>query len=116
MQDRGERLENDTFASILQSVSFRVILVVPVERLNLHIVKEGFPQIPQTFDGELDICWSAFHATWRMVTKDELTVKVFHDRRFKVHVQALDKVLHLALEQGGNSTFGRRALLISCGS
>lgn len=56
MQNRGERFENDTLPRILQTVTFRLILVLSIQRLDLDVVEEGIAQRSQTLDCELDIC------------------------------------------------------------
>lgn len=59
MQNRRERLEDHALSRILQTVTFGMVLVVPVERLDLDIVQERLAQVPKTFNGELDVCSSA---------------------------------------------------------
>lgn len=55
VQNRRERLEDDTLLSILQTVSFRLVLVLPIQSLHLNVIEERVAKGAETLDGKLDV-------------------------------------------------------------
>ena len=55
MQDGRERVEHDALDGVLQPVSARLVLVVPVQRLRLYVFPEGLRQVLLSFNVELHV-------------------------------------------------------------
>jgi hypothetical protein len=56
VEDRGEGLKDDTLLCRLQSQALRLVLVLPIQRFNRHILLERLPEVFQPLDRELDVC------------------------------------------------------------
>lgn len=56
VEDRREGLEDDTLLGILQSISFRLILVLTVQSLDGNIIFERLVEVLHALDIQLDIC------------------------------------------------------------
>jgi hypothetical protein len=56
VEDRRERLEDDTLLGVLQTQTLSLVLVLPIERLDRDVVSERVVQILHALDVELDVC------------------------------------------------------------
>lgn len=59
MEYGGERLEDDAFPCVLESMTFRHVLVITFKSLNGYIILEGFVEILHPFNIELNV-WKGY--------------------------------------------------------
>ena len=56
MQHRREGLEYDTLPRVLQAITFRLVLIVALQRLDNHVILERLVQVRHALDIQLYVC------------------------------------------------------------